>query len=332
MEQQQLKNIIEAVLMSAEKPLKVNQLEALFAGDVDMPTRNDIRKALQDLAEDYHERGFELKEVASGFRIQVGQDYAEWVGRLWEEKPARYTRALLETLALIAYRQPITRGEIEEVRGVSVSSNIIKTLQEREWIKVLGHKDVPGKPALYGTSKEFLDYFNLKSLEDLPTLAELKDLDQIHQELDLDLDNSPVQDDQAQEDKDHGGGEAVAEDSETEPEVTQADDADLQTIAEQAKEAEVETLEEQFNEAEAETETVAEQVDDTETEQLIEQTGDAKAGAVGELADDTEVEPVAVQADEDDTEAEVLELATVDTEELEEDEEESEPQPQSAAR
>lgn len=190
MKQQQLKNIIEAVLMSADKPLKVTQLEAMFVGDVDMPSRNEIRQALQELGEEYQQRGFELKEVASGFRIQVGQDYAQWVGRLWEEKPVRYTRALLETLALIAYRQPITRGEIEEIRGVSVSSNIIKTLQEREWIKVLGHKDVPGKPALYGTSKEFLDYFNLKSLDELPTLAELRDLDQIHQELDLDIDTT----------------------------------------------------------------------------------------------------------------------------------------------
>lgn len=195
MEQQQLKNIIEAVLMSAEKPLKVNDIENLFAGDNDMPTRDEIRKTLKLLVEDYENRGFELKEVASGFRLQVRQDFSQWIGRLWEEKPARYTRALLETIALIAYRQPITRGEIEEVRGVSVSSNIIKTLIEREWIKVLGHKDVPGKPALYGTTKEFLDYFNLKSLEDLPSLAEIKDLDQIHQELDLDIDNTDTTDD-----------------------------------------------------------------------------------------------------------------------------------------
>jgi len=198
MEQQQLKNIIEAVLMSAEKPLKVNEIEALFTGDNDMPSRDEIRKTLKELGEDYENRGFELKEVSSGFRIQVRQDYSDWVGRLWEEKPARYTRALLETMALIAYRQPITRGEIEEVRGVSVSSNIIKTLLEREWIKVLGHKDVPGKPALYGTTKEFLDYFNLKSLEDLPSLAEIKDLDQIHPELDLDIDKT----DTAQENSD----------------------------------------------------------------------------------------------------------------------------------
>ena len=209
MEQQQLKNIIEAVLMSADKPLKVNQIEALFTGDADMPTRDDIRKALRELGEDYQGRGFELKEVASGFRLQVSEGYAQWIGRLWEEKPARYTRALLETIALIAYRQPITRGEIEEVRGVSVSSNIIKTLMEREWIKVLGHKDVPGKPALYGTTKEFLDYFNLKSLEDLPSLAEIKDLDQIHQELDLDVDNTAEAAEQGEQ------GEQGEEDTQT---------------------------------------------------------------------------------------------------------------------
>ncbi len=210
MEQQKIKNIIEAVLMSAEKPLKVNEIETLFAGDSDMPTRDEIRAALNQLMEDFQDRGFELKQVASGFRIQVRQDYADWVGRLWEEKPARYTRALLETIALIAYRQPITRGEIEEVRGVSVSSNIIKTLMEREWIKVLGHKDVPGKPALYGTTREFLDYFNLKSLDELPTLAEIKDLDKIHQELDLDIDNTAAAEgDQAKAgtDSEHGAGE-----------------------------------------------------------------------------------------------------------------------------
>lgn len=188
MNQDKLKNIIEAVLLSAEHPMSVQQLEILFQGDLECPSRDDIRKALHDLEEDYATRGYELKQVASGFRLQVKQEFATWVGRLWEEKPARYSRALLETIALIAYRQPITRGEIEEVRGVSVSSNIIKTLIEREWVKVLGHKDVPGKPALYGTTREFLDYFNLKSLDELPTLAEIKDLDQINPELALEED------------------------------------------------------------------------------------------------------------------------------------------------
>ena len=185
-----LKNILEAILLAADRALTVVQFEALFELDEERPTRDEIRQALHEMADDYASRGYELKQVASGFRLQVKQEYATWVGRLWEEKPARYTRALLETMALIAYRQPVTRGEIEEVRGVSVSSNIVKTLLERDWIKVLGHKDVPGKPALYGTTKEFLDYFNLKSLDQLPTLAEIKDLDSINPELALDEDSA----------------------------------------------------------------------------------------------------------------------------------------------
>ena len=188
MEINKLKNILEAVLLASERTLGVVQMEALFELDEERPTRDEIRQALHEMEEDYQLRGMELKQVASGYRLQVRQEFSTWVGRLWEEKPARYTRALLETMALIAYRQPITRGEIEEVRGVSVSSNIIKTLLERDWIKVLGHKDVPGKPTLYGTTKEFLDYFNLKKLDELPTLAEIKDLDTIHPELELDED------------------------------------------------------------------------------------------------------------------------------------------------
>lgn len=200
MEISKLKNILEAILLAADRALTVVQFEALFELDEERPTRDEIRKALHEMAEDYATRGYELKQVASGFRLQVKQEYAIWVGRLWEEKPARYTRALLETMALIAYRQPITRGEIEEVRGVSVSSNIVKTLLERDWIKVLGHKDVPGKPTLYGTTKEFLDYFNLKSLDQLPTLAEIKDLDSIHPELALDEDAVDSSSDDSSED------------------------------------------------------------------------------------------------------------------------------------
>ena len=191
MEISKLKKILEAVLLAAERTLTVVQMEALFELDEERPTRDEIRKALHEMVADNAERGYEVKEVASGYRLQVKQEFATWVGRLWEEKPARYTRALLETMALIAYRQPITRGEIEEVRGVSVSSNIVKTLLERDWIKVLGHKDVPGKPTLYGTTKGFLDYFNLKKLDELPTLAEIKDLDAIHPELELEEDAVP---------------------------------------------------------------------------------------------------------------------------------------------
>jgi segregation and condensation protein B len=177
-----LKMILEAALLAAAEPLSVERLLALFeAGQ--RPAREAVRAALQELAGDYEGRGVELVEVASGFRVQVRQLFAPWVSRLWEERAARYSRALLETLALIAYRQPITRGEIEEVRGVSVSSTLIKTLLERGWIKVLGHREVPGRPALYGTTRVFLDYFNLKSLGELPPLAELRDLDAIGAEL-----------------------------------------------------------------------------------------------------------------------------------------------------
>jgi segregation and condensation protein B len=216
MEIKKLKNILEAVLLAAERSLTVVQLEALFELDEERPTRDEIRKALHEMEDDYEARGFELKHVASGYRLQVKQEYATWVGRLWEERPARYTRALLETMALIAYRQPITRGEIEEVRGVSVSSNIIKTLLERDWIKVLGHKDVPGKPTLYGTTKEFLDYFNLRKLDELPTLAEIKDLDAIHPELELD------------EDAVDGDGDSAAND---ETRDLSANDSDAQSSA-----------------------------------------------------------------------------------------------------
>lgn len=177
-----LKLILEAALLAAGEPLSLDRLQALFE-EGQQPEKSSIRMALAELSKDYESRGIELKEVASGFRLQVRQTFAPWVSRLWEERSGRYSRALLETLALIAYRQPVTRGEIEDVRGVSVSSSIVKTLLERDWIKVLGHRDVPGRPALYGTTREFLDYFGLKSLNDLPPLAELTDLDAIGAEL-----------------------------------------------------------------------------------------------------------------------------------------------------
>lgn len=181
----QLKRIIEGALLAAGEPLSIERLAVLFAEN-ERPQNADIRAALKEMQEEYQGRGFELKEVASGWRFQVCQDLGAWVGRLWEEKPARYSRALLETLALVAYRQPVTRGEIEEVRGVSVSSNIIRTLLEREWIRVVGHRDVPGRPAMYATTKIFLDYFNLKTLSELPTLGEIRDLDKINAELAFD--------------------------------------------------------------------------------------------------------------------------------------------------
>jgi len=167
---------VEAALLASSHPLTVAQLVELF-GEEHEVTRELIARTLEALVEDCAGRGVELKEVASGFRYQVKQDVHPWLSRMWTERPSRYSRALLETLALIAYRQPITRPEIEQIRGVVVSSNIIKTMEERDWIRVVGHRDVPGRPALFGTTRAFLDYFNLKSLDELPPLSEIRDME-----------------------------------------------------------------------------------------------------------------------------------------------------------
>ena len=183
MNQEQLKNIIEAALMVSEKPVNVSQLLVIFENETDRPEREDIKAAIKKIMLDYEGRGIELKEVSSGYRVQVNGDYAEWINHLFDDRPPRYSRALMETLAIIAYRQPMTRAEIEEIRGVSVSSNIIRTLQERNWIRVVGQRDIPGKPELLATTKEFLDYFNLKKLSELPSLSEIKDFNQINPDL-----------------------------------------------------------------------------------------------------------------------------------------------------
>jgi len=186
MDDTEIKHIVEAALLAAGRPLTLERLTELFTAKGDAPDRATLKRALDALAEDYADRGVELKEVASGYRLQIKRKMSDWLQPLWEERAPRYTRALLETLALVAYRQPITRAEIEEVRGVVVSTNIVRTLLERSWIRVVGHRDVPGKPAMFGTTKEFLDYFGLKKLEDLPTLAELKDgLPQLSPQTDL---------------------------------------------------------------------------------------------------------------------------------------------------
>ncbi|MEY1662195.1 SMC-Scp complex subunit ScpB [Isoalcanivorax beigongshangi] len=185
MEAEQIKRIIEAAIFAADAPLDRDALLILF-DEAERPDRTTLSKALEALAEDYAERGVELREVSSGFRFQVRKEMGPWVSRLWQEKAPRYSRAILETLALMAYRQPITRGEIEDIRGVAVSTQIVKTLLERGWARVVGHRDVPGRPAMYATTRQFLDYFDLKSLEDLPPLAEIKDLDKLNQELPLD--------------------------------------------------------------------------------------------------------------------------------------------------
>ena len=178
--------ITEAALLAAGKPLSLDQLRELF-DEGDRPTRQVMEHVLVLLEQSCEGRGFELKKVASGYRLQVREEFAPWVGRLFEEKPQRYSRALLETLALIAYRQPITRGEIEEIRGVTVSSNIIRTLLEREWVRVVGHRDVPGRPAMYATTRQFLDYFNLTGLDELPPLSEVRDLEEIGREIERNM-------------------------------------------------------------------------------------------------------------------------------------------------
>jgi segregation and condensation protein B len=184
METEQLKYIVEAALLAAARPLDLATLQGLF-GDEDPPERDDLRAAIVALQADYENRGITVQEVASGFRVQLRPSMSAWVSHLWEERAPRYSRALMETLAIIAYRQPVTRGDIEEIRGVGVTTNIMRTLLERTWIRVVGFRDVPGKPAIYGTTKDFLDYFGLKRLDDLPPLADLKDLESLTAQLDL---------------------------------------------------------------------------------------------------------------------------------------------------
>jgi len=184
MELKEIKYFIESALLAAGRPLNIDQIRGLFDENA-APEKSQLREALASLKDEYTDRGIEIAEVASGFRMQVKTSMAERLHKLWEEKPPRYSRALFETLALIAYRQPMTRGEIEEVRGVSVSSNIVRSLLEREWVRVVGHRDVPGRPALFGTTKLFLDYFGLKKLEDLPPLADLSDWESLRVQLNL---------------------------------------------------------------------------------------------------------------------------------------------------
>ena len=230
MSSDKLKQIIEAALLAAGRPLQIEDIIALFEDSGDAPERNEIREALSQLSDDWEGRALELVEVSSGFRLQVRKDFSLWMGRLWAERAPRYSRALMETLALIAYRQPITRGEIEDVRGVSVSPNIIRTLLEREWIRVVGRREVPGRPELFGTTKLFLDDFGLKALDDMPTLAEIRELDA--QPEDLFAESSPptpvalVIDDAAPgKVLEFGAAEADDSDEEVEGEVEQRPDS-----------------------------------------------------------------------------------------------------------
>lgn len=184
MDPAEIKHFIEAALLAAGRPLSVDQLQKLFDGRM-APEKSEIRQAIATLNEEYEGRGILISEVASGFRVQVKAGMADQLQKLWEDRPPRYSRAMFETLALVAYRQPITRGEIEEIRGVSVSSNIVRTLLEREWVRIVGHRDVPGRPEMFGTTKFFLDYFGLKKLDDLPPLANLSDWESLRVQLNL---------------------------------------------------------------------------------------------------------------------------------------------------
>jgi len=184
MDDNEIKYFVESALLAAGRPLSIDQLQHLFADD-SQPEKSQLRQAISSLLDDYADRGMTITEVASGFRLQLKLEMADRLQKLWEERPPRYSRALFETLALIAYRQPMTRGEIEEIRGVAVSTNIIRSLLEREWVRVVGHRDVPGRPAMFGTTKMFLDYFNLKKLDDLPPLADLSDWESLRVQLNL---------------------------------------------------------------------------------------------------------------------------------------------------
>ncbi|MEJ7745743.1 MAG: SMC-Scp complex subunit ScpB, partial [Luteimonas sp.] len=224
MDQHLITRIVEAALLAANQPLTLAQLHGLFPLDEPAPD-GSVERALEILREQSADRGVELVEVASGFRYQVQEDVHAWVARLWTERQTKYTRATLETLALIAYRQPITRGEIEQIRGVSVNSNIIKALEEREWIRVVGHRDVPGRPELLGTTKGFLDYFNLKRLDELPALSELKDFGDLEPQFLFEGEAMPIGD--------------VASDADTDVDINAADididiDADDKTEHESA--------------------------------------------------------------------------------------------------
>ena len=209
MEQQDINNIVEAALLAAQQPLTLPMLAALFQESDDV-SHAAIACAIERLAQACEGRGIELVEVASGYRYQVRENVHPWVARLWSERQTKYSRALLETLALIAYRQPITRGEIEQVRGVGVSTSIMHTLEEREWIRVVGYRDVPGKPALFGTTRQFLDYFNLKSLDELPTLAEIREIADPQLELAPDASAIPPDGDKGSE-TEAAEGSAIAE-------------------------------------------------------------------------------------------------------------------------
>ena len=290
MNEHDLKYIIEATLLAAGKPVPAQQLLDLF-DERERPTLEQLQAALGMLAADYEQRGIELVEVASGWRVQVRSRVGEIVSRLWQERPSKYSRALLETLALIAYRQPITRSEIEEIRGVSISSTIMRTLQERNWIRTVGHREVPGRPELLGTTREFLDYFGLKSLDQLPTLAELKDVETIGVQLEL-----PAEQAQAAE----GSEEAAAAGTEEAGTEETVASSEADAVAADAESTDSEPSDEGDEAEEASAEARDGTKDDTELSADAED-GDAELSADGEDGDeDSDVAPTMVASGEDD--------------------------------
>ncbi|MBY6189826.1 SMC-Scp complex subunit ScpB [Microbulbifer agarilyticus] len=297
-----LRRIVEGALMAAGQPLSEDRLLSLI-DEGERPEKSELKQALEEIAESCAERGFELKQVASGWRFQVPEELAPWVNKLWEEKPQKYSRATLETLAIIAYRQPITRGDIEEIRGVAVSSHIVKSLSERGWIKVVGQRDVPGKPSLYATTREFLDYFNLKSLDDLPTLAEIRDIESLNAALDLG-DGAPVPEGDAQaaeagaEDAAEAevADETVAEDA-GEAAAQDADESSEETVGEVADE-DIDHDTDEDSDEEIDEEPVATFYEGAQSKGLFAAADEAAAAQVEIAQDDSEVYPEEAAADE----------------------------------
>lgn len=278
MDQSLINRIVEAALLAANQPLSLAQLHGLFPEEEPAPA-GSVERALEELREGCVDRGVELVEVASGFRFQVKADVHGWVARLWTERKTKYTRATLETLALIAYRQPITRGEIEQVRGVAVSSNIIQALEEREWIRVVGHRDVPGRPALFGTTKGFLDYFGLKRLDELPPLSELKDIGELEPQ--LPLDGAPVPAGVALDAEGAGDGDAGSIGSSADGE----DEEDNPTTAEITGDESGEQAQEDATDG-AQPDTEAAQDDDADTHEPIADEDEGDTGNSIDTQDD----------------------------------------------
>ena len=310
MDRHPLKHIIEAALLTAGKPLSMQHLQQLLADDDEEQTplaKEFVQAGLDALAHDFEDRGIELKLVASGYRLQVRQSLEPWIAKLFEERPPRYSRALLETLALVGYRQPITRAEIEDVRGVSVSSNIIRTLLEREWIKVVGHRDVPGRPSMYGTTKEFLDYFNLTSLSELPELGQLMDLDKATAEFDKangdgDGDKAANDGEEGEEGESEEGQDAEGESAEATAEhegEVESESAD-ESVASAEDDSE-QPVESDASDSDVDAEVVDAEAESQESENAASTDSDAEAEVTAESeGESSEVETAEAAAEEED--------------------------------